>query len=230
MLRPIDAVVAWLLNAGVPILAAIAWFLATGEERGDVVHSILRLTAAALLVSWLIWARKVGLSELRALYSWSTRPVVIGAAVGLALFTAEYVAVVVWQFIDRTPNLVDGRWNPWVATRSLAGPYAGYFLALVVVAPLVEEFVHRGVAFPALRSRFGVATAAVVSSLVFALGHEAFFGLVTALVSGLVYVWLVERYRSLAPAIASHVAGNLAVFVFGWALYNLFGIAGEGLG
>lgn len=230
-LRPLDAVVAWILNAGVPILAGVAWLATITQPPGWIVNSILRLAAVVLLVWWLRGVRKVGLDEIRGLFTWSTRPVAVGASIGLALFTVDYSVVVGWQFIDRTPNLGDGTWNPWIATQSLAEPYIAYFVGLVLIGPLVEEFVHRGVAFPALATRFGVIGAAVVSSAVFALGHQLLpYSLATAFVTGLVYVWLVHRYRSLAPAIAAHVAVNFCVFASGWAFYNLLGIPGRSLG
>lgn len=230
-LRPVDALVAWVLNLGVPLLAAAAWLVAVGVEPGWLIESALRLLAALLLLIWLRFRRDIGWGALRQLLSSPPRHIRMGAAVGLAWTVITYGTVVAWQWIDRTPNLGDGTWNPWVATQSLAGPYAGYFIALVVIGPLVEEFVHRGVAFPALQGRFGTTAAAVATSAVFAAGHEWLpFRLVDAFLTGLIYVWLTHRYRSLAPAIAAHVVGNGAVFASGWAAYNLFGVPGRILG
>lgn len=227
-LRPVDALVAWVLNLGVPLLAAVAWLVAVGVEPGWLIESALRLLAALLLLFWLRSRRDIGWGALRQLLSSPPRHVLIGAAVGLAWAVVVYSAVVAWQWIDRTPNLGDGTWNPWVATQSVVGPYAGYFIALVLIGPLVEEFVHRGVAFGALQSRFGITVAAVVSSVVFALGHEWVpFRFVDTFLSGLIYVWLTHRYRSLAPALAAHVVGNGAVFASGWAAYNIFGVPGR---
>jgi membrane protease YdiL (CAAX protease family) len=224
----LDAVVAWLLNFGVPILAGVAWLASTGRPSGWMAHSGFRLAAVLLLAWWLRSVRKVRLDQIRELFTWSTKPVVVGIGVGLAFFVFDYSLVVGWQFIDRTPNLGDGTWNPWIATQSLADPYFAYFVALVLVGPLVEEFIHRGVAFPALARRLGVVAAAVVSSAVFALGHEYLpYSLATAFAAGLLYTWLTNRYQSLAPAIAAHMTVNFAVFATGWAFYNLFGIPGR---
>ena len=184
-----------------------------------------------LLIWWLTRIRSVGLDEIRGLFTWSTKPAAIGVGIGLAFFAIDYSLVVGWQFIDRTPNLGDGTWNPWIATQSLAEPYEGYFVALVLIGPLVEELIHRGVAFPALVTRLGIIGAAVVSSAVFALGHEFLpYSLATAFAAGLMYAWLAQRYQSLVPAIAAHVAVNFSVFATGWAFYNLFGIPGRILG
>jgi membrane protease YdiL (CAAX protease family) len=115
-----------------------------------------------------------------------------------------------------------------VASRSLAGPYPAFLIALVVVAPFVEELIHRGVAYPGLASRLGAVPAALVSSAVFAVAHgPGPFDIGSAFVSGLVWVWLYRRFDSLGPSTASHLVGNLLVFVSGWAAHNVFGIPGQ---
>ena len=230
-LRPLDAIVAWVVNftfgelllvfsfvAGVAAATAVGWALT----------SVMRLAAVSVVIVWLRIVRRVGLEDLKGLFPAPRLSIIIGAGVGLAFFTIEYLLVVVYQHIDRSPNLVDGTWNPWVATRSLADASLAFVLAFGVVGPVVEEFIHRGVAYSGLRSRLSLPVAAAVSSLVFGLGHlGTVLDVISAFLFGLVAIWLVERFRSLSPAISAHVALNLTVVALGWSLYNLFGIPGS---
>ena len=227
-----DALVAWALNYALagPVATALG-AVPSGSTHGWAAHGALRLAAVFLLVVWLKLVRGVDVTDLKALFPATRRLIGVGAVVGLAFFAVEYLTVVAIQLIDRQPNLVDGTWNPWVATRSLTEPTIVFLLVFAVVGPLVEEFVHRGVAYPALRSRLPKIMAAVLSSTVFALGHDwTAFDLVGAFALGLIAIWLVERYKSLTPAIAAHMASNLSVVVVGWSLYHLFGVPGTFVG
>lgn len=194
-LRPLDTLVAWLLNGGMPFVFAIGMAIfAPAMASGWVGQGLLRIAVVVFLVGWLALVRGVKLEDFtRPLYS-SSKPVVLGVVVGLAFFIVEYLAVVVIQFIDRTPNIVDGTWNPWVATRSLAEFSIAFIFVFGLVGPFVEELVHRGVAYTGLRNRFGIAIGAAVSTAIFALGHEwTVHDLASAIVLGLIAVWLVER-------------------------------------
>jgi membrane protease YdiL (CAAX protease family) len=230
-LRPLDALVAWLLNGGMPFVFGIgvAIFSPAMGSRWEG-QGLLRVAVVVLLVGWLALVRGVKLDDFARLLSSSGKPVTLGVVVGLAFFIVEYLAVVVIHFIDRTPNLVDGTWNPWVATRSLAEFSIAFVLVFGLIGPFVEELVHRGVAYPGLRNRFGIVVGAAVSTVIFALGHEwTVHDLASAFVLGLIAVWLVERYQSLLPAIAIHMTVNLSVVAVGWSLYNVFGIPGSSI-
>jgi membrane protease YdiL (CAAX protease family) len=219
-LRPLDALVAWLLNSSMPFVFAIGVaILAPAMASGWVGQGLLRAAVLALLVGWLALVRGVKLDDFtRLLYS-SRKPVALGVVVGLVFFIVDYLTVVVIHFIDRTPNLVDGTWNPWVATRSLAEFSIAFVLVFGLLGPFVEELVHRGVAYPGLRNRFGILVGAAVSTAVFTLGHEwTVHDLASAFVFGLIAVWLVEQYQSLLPAIAAHMTVNFSVVTVGWSL------------
>ncbi|MFZ0014511.1 MAG: type II CAAX endopeptidase family protein [Acidimicrobiia bacterium] len=234
LLRPLDAVVAWVVNfVSVQSVSIVAFALGItlASAPGWAVAGVIRIGAVVVVISWLWLIRGVRLEELRGLFPTSRRSIAVGAFLGMALSTVEYLIVVAVHLIDRTPNLVDGTRNPWVATRSLADTSFVFAVVFVIVGPVVEEFIHRGVAYPGLRSRLRIPAAAILSSVVFALGHDwTVFDFASAFAFGLVAVWLVERYRSLSPAIAAHVVSNLVVVIVGWSLYNLFGIPGTIVG
>jgi membrane protease YdiL (CAAX protease family) len=93
-------------------------------------------------------------------------------------------------------------------------PVGVFFTVLlaIVIAPLVEEIVFRGVLLSALAQRWGTAVGVGVSSAVFALVHVLPFAIPPIFVLSLVLGWVFVRTRSLWPCVAAH------------ALFNAFGV------
>lgn len=98
-------------------------------------------------------------------------------------------------------------WGSW-------GLVARETIDSVLWAPLGEEVAFRGVLYPALRSRFGVAPAAALSAAVFAVAHGyGVLGFAAVFWSGILWALAYERTGSLWPCIVAHAAGNLAATV-----------------
>ncbi len=80
--------------------------------------------------------------------------------------------------------------------------------ALVLVAPVTEELLFRGLLLPALGARYGTTPAVIATSVLFGLFHldaqAAFFATAMGLVLGVVRV----RSGSVLPAIALHAGFN----------------------
>lgn len=76
------------------------------------------------------------------------------------------------------------------------------------VAPFGEELAFRGLLFPWLRDRLGVAAAAVVSSLVFAILHGVPVLIPALTAIGIALALLYHRCGSLWPVILAHGAFN----------------------
>ena len=91
-------------------------------------------------------------------------------------------------------------------------------LSMLVAAPAVEELVHRGVLYPALRARLGRGRAIAVSAVIFAGIHPLMawrlFVPVTQLLGGLIFAWSYERTRSLLYPAIFHVTGNAAILAW----------------
>jgi len=101
-------------------------------------------------------------------------------------------------WITRTfPQLNDLASNP------ISGP-----LILVVVAPLTEELICRGLILRGLLARISPWRAIVVSALLFALVHLNPWQFATAFVIGLVFGWVYFRTGSLLLCMAGHALHN----------------------
>ncbi len=87
------------------------------------------------------------------------------------------------------------------------------FVALVLLAPFVEEVLFRGFLFSAFRRTFGFWIGAIGVSLLFAVAHgQANVG-IDVFVLSMFLCYLREKTDSLWPAIALHSLKNLVAFV-----------------
>ena len=90
---------------------------------------------------------------------------------------------------------------------------------VVLLAPVFEEIIFRGLLYPTLRAKFTILISIIGSALIFALAHG--YGLVAFLTvfwSGLLWAWAYERTGSILPAICAHVINN------GLVVYSLVAI------
>jgi CAAX protease family protein len=98
------------------------------------------------------------------------------------------------------PDLAWGHWIDVAAT----------ILDTVVLTPVFEEIIFRGLLFATLRRRFGTGAAAVLSASIFAIAHGyGVLGFAAVFWSGLLWAFAYERTGSLLPSMAAHAADNL---------------------
>ncbi len=87
------------------------------------------------------------------------------------------------------------------------------FFSLVVLTPIFEETVFRGLLFKRLRSRLGFKSSIIIASLVFAVAHMQWNVSVDTFALSLTLCWLVEKSGSVVPGIALHSLKNGIAFV-----------------
>jgi membrane protease YdiL (CAAX protease family) len=107
---------------------------------------------------------------------------------------------------------LSAHWTEWFdrdlvwGSRAVAG---ATIFDTVILTPIFEEIVFRGLLFATLRRRFGVAPAAVLSAAIFAVAHGyGVLGFAAVFWSGLLWAWSYERTGSLLPSMATHAADN----------------------
>lgn len=86
-----------------------------------------------------------------------------------------------------------------------------YGFSVVIIPPLVEEVMFRGVILQSLR-RYGDGFAVLVSAILFGLYHGNFIQMVFAFLSGLALGYAVIRTGSLLPSILIHFINNAVSF------------------
>lgn len=89
-------------------------------------------------------------------------------------------------------------------------------LSAVVLAPLFEELLCRGILLESLRARYGVVTAWIGSSLFFAVMHIQPVMMLNAFILGLLFAYLYLRFRSLWPSLLLHAFNNGLALLMMW--------------
>lgn len=140
-----------------------------------------------------------------------------GTMIAIGLATGVGVTIVAYT-VNALAVLATGTEEPveqQLLQDALAGglPLALVLVVAVVVAPLTEEVVFRGVLFRAMADRINLVVGAVLSSAIFAVIHiEVVLSQPLALL-GLFTVGLLL-------AVAYHLTGNLMVPILGHAVFN----------
>lgn len=145
-----------------------------------------------------------------------------GGGLLMALSSVARVALILAAFWSLCPGLHELRETGIELT--LAGEHglSGRLLVLataVLVAPIAEELLFRGVLLPGLAQHMKPSFALVASASVFALFHIPSHGIAAVLpgVLGLAFGWARLRTGGLRVPIALHVANNLLVTLLTWA-------------
>lgn len=142
---------------------------------------------------------------------WRGRPVVrIGCSlrrinlplVGWGLLLMFALTVLIGPLIDLLPAPRQDVGRGWWAV-----------LALVVVAPLFEEWICRGFLFGSLRERFGLWSSALLSALFFAIMHLQPASVLNAFFMGLLFACLYACTGSIWSPILLHAVNNLCAYL-----------------
>lgn len=219
---------AWLLLAG-PLLFLLA-FGATGayfSASGAAPEAVPALVAGAMpqLLLGVLLALGTGMlvvagPQARAVWQALPRSGIgvdagIGAAVGVALAAGYFGLLLPLTTLLQTAV---GDYVPAGATLPAVSANLGiFFVANVVLAPVVEETLYRGVAFRQLLPRFGRMRTVVATCAAFGLLHWAggfWYMVVTGVVAGGAFAALrVWRGTVVAP-FAAHLVLNALEFAF----------------
>lgn len=187
--------------AGYLILAAL-WALAAGLWM--VVRGIPALPSI-LGVGVLFWAVHLRTPAQRAR--------VRMRRLGLPAW-AVATAVVSFMVLERSFDTLllagvpeSGR-DPVTAWLRSGGGWAPIIAALVLLVPLVEETVYRGMMQTWLERRYGPTAALLCTGLIFGLSHLNLVGLPSLLMSGLVFSYAFRASGSLWLPLLLHAAAN----------------------
>lgn len=85
----------------------------------------------------------------------------------------------------------------------------GMFLGVGILGPMAEELAFRGLFFRRIRDYLNVSWGILISAAVFGIYHGNVVQFVFALLMGLVFAALYERYQTLWAPILAHVAVNV---------------------
>ena len=82
------------------------------------------------------------------------------------------------------------------------------FVVTVLMAPVVEEIIFRGLIFNRMNSKWNTWIAIIISSFLFGLAHGNLPQMINAFVIGFAFAYFYNKYHTLWPCIVGHVFNN----------------------
>lgn len=89
------------------------------------------------------------------------------------------------------------------------------FIALVIVAPIVEEYLYRFVVQGCLKENFGSFWAILIQGVLFGMGHNHIIQKIYAMVLGIGFGYICEKKGTIRYTILMHITINCIGFVIG---------------
>jgi CAAX protease family protein len=115
-------------------------------------------------------------------------------------------------------------WTEWFIPQLVWGSHAALLkiaIEVVVVAPIFEELIFRGIIFSTLRAKFGFTASMIGSAVIFAMAHGyGPIAFLTVLWSGILWAWIYERTGSVIPGMCAHAVNNGLVVYFLVAVFR----------
>lgn len=210
----IGRLVAWLALVGG--LAALAYYgrATAGKPDRDILYQYSSAAGAAiqygLILAVLLWIAaglpKRELFALRRPRSWK-RAAQLGAGVLVGVYVVAAILEPILKGGEEQGLTPDG-WDP-----DRAGAYAANFVAVAIVAPIVEELAYRGIGYTLVERFLGQGWAIGVTALLFGLAHGLLAALPLLVLFGLGLAYLRARTGSLYPCIVIHALFNAVALI-----------------
>ena len=104
-------------------------------------------------------------------------------------------------------------------------PLSSFFL-LVVVAPVTEEVLFRGIILRGFLANYPKRRAILLSALLFALMHTNPWQFISTFVAGVLLAWLLVETGSLVPCLFAHAVANATAYLAGLMPVEVPGFTG----
>lgn len=190
----------------------VSRFLVQDSPTAQVGQYLIALLLEAGIIGGLVWFRKaqpgdLGLKGFK--WRWLIYTVTLYIFQLIVVYIAYTIVKTIWPVID-VDQVQDvypfghAAWGVWLS-----------FATSVLVAPVVEETLFRGILFGSLTKRFSAVWAALISSIVFGLLHGQTNVIIYTFFLGLILCWLYKRSGSIVPGILLHLLNNIIAF---WAI------------
>lgn len=100
-----------------------------------------------------------------------------------------------------------------LVNESIHAPSILPFLSMVLIHPLAEEYMFRGMFYGKLRSMSPI-FACLMQAVMFAISHNGVGGMMYALIAGIILGTAAEKSNGIAVPMAAHVIINLRTFLY----------------
>ncbi len=215
----VGSIVAWLRDGGPGQAEFEVWHAGLSPDARLTLIGWTAIVGAAITASVLAlllatqgrgrsWTQLLQLREPKGRWVWQSM-FCLGA--GLFAYVGLHMAQTTYSEVyNYTPALQDAV----VLVSEGRSPTAMVMMlfTLVVLAPVFEEILFRCVLYLPLRRELGVVPAALVVGVMFSGLHDYIWGAMHLLVLSLIFTALLERTKSLWPAILAHALNNAITF------------------
>lgn len=129
-------------------------------------------------------------------------PVLFFIVIGIALYAFS-------MFMDPLVTCMNAsEWFKKIMETMMGGGFFWSFFTVAICAPILEEFICRGIICRGLLTRFSPATAIIVSALIFAIMHMNPWQAVPAFILGCFFGWIYYKTGCLWATIFLHFLNN----------------------
>lgn len=219
------------MAAGEELDASVMMEQVTAEIMNQAMLMTLIAGVLALFIFWIVFLiRKKKFTKEVCIH-----PIPVQAVLPIALMAACFniITSVIISIIPWPQS-----WMNSYATNSAAidGSLMAWLTA-VLMAPVLEEIVFRGLMYTRLKKGLGMIAAAIMTSLIFGIAHGTIIWAIYTFIFSMVLIWIFEKFQSLTACILLHMAYNLSGMALSlipeeagilvWILF-IAGIAGIG--
>ncbi len=208
----------------IPSLMIAAWNTFQGNWAFDSIPTSIEITV--LLIGLIMiyayltyYSRDYLVTALQQARKYTRAAPIISATLIGALF-----ALLIWLMMLQfppPPSFTEAGMNLYLSDSSYSRVLA--IICVVLIAPLMEEYIFRGYIFDGLRHKSSMTFTFVTTSVLFVLPHmleyyEYWPAAIMLFSLGILLAYFRERYQSLVPCIALHASYNLSLVFVSLAL------------
>lgn len=183
------------------------------------------ITLLGLILIFFIWCLRgtTGLGEnFNRLFEIKTRNEILYVFAINLLFAFLFTCLV--SGLDLIIGFYDPAWMTGMDIDSVditAGALLLEIIASVIIAPILEELIFRGVIFNRLKIRVGIIPAMIISSFIFGIGHQ-FGGMTSAFLFGICMCILYLKTDNILVPMSVHFINNVVATILELAQFDLF--------
>ncbi|NWG06410.1 MAG: CPBP family intramembrane metalloprotease [Chloroflexi bacterium] len=187
-----------LLNVGLLLVINQSTGAQLAQSALIVLAELAYLLPVVIILAWkrIPW-RYLGFGK----FDWSTM------GIGCGLLIGGYGIILVHNLVA-TALGIDIQGDKIVEIFSAIDSPVWLVIALVVVAPLVEEIFFRGFLFQGFRKKYGWVNAMLLSSAIFGVAHLDPVSIIPTFVLGIVLSYVYHRSNSVWPGVILHFLIN----------------------
>ena len=192
--------------------------MASGEEldvmamtdalMAEVMSKAMEMTFIAGLVTLFIFWIVFLIRKKKFIKEVCIRKIPVTGILPIAIMAAAFnvITTVIISFMPWPQEWMDS----YVESSSAIDGSAMAWFTAVLMAPVLEEIVFRGLMYTRLKKGLPAIVAAIITSLAFGIAHGTVIWAIYTFVFSMILIWVFEKFQSLTACIVLHMAYNLS--------------------